>query len=89
MTTTKITNEAPMKEGEAMVKFGRKLTEIERRQRREMRALGRRHGGEVGRLEIQHQAELDELEERHRQELEEPGADPADGPEEQGGSDVS
>ena len=85
MTTTKITNEAPMKEGEAMVKFGRKLTEIERRQRREMRALGRRHGGEMADVEERHLQELAELEERHRQELEEPGADPADGPEEQGG----
>ena len=72
-----------------MAHFGRKRTEMERRQLRESRALGREHGGEMANLEIKHSTELAELEEKHRKELEESGAGPADGPEEQEGSDVS
>ena len=61
-----------------MARFGRRLTELERRHLREMRALGRKHGGE-----------LEDLVERQSKELGESRADPADGPEEQGGPNVS
>ena len=61
-----------------MARFGRRLTELERRQQREMRALGRKHG-----------RELADLEEKHSKELGESRADPADGPEEQGETNVS
>ena len=72
-----------------MARFGSRLTELERRQQREMRALGRKHGREMADVEERHRGELADLEEKQRKELGEPRADPADGPEEQGGSNVS
>ena len=60
-----------------MARFGRRLTELARRQLREMRALARKHGREMA-----------DVEERQSKELGESKSDPADGPEEQGGSNA-
>ena len=69
-----------------MARFGPRLSELERRQRREMRALGRKHGREMADVEERHRGELEDLVTKQSEELGESRSGPADGPEEQGGS---
>lgn len=67
------------------MRLGRRLTEVERRHLREMRALGRKHGGEMADVEERHRGEVEDLVKKQEEELGESRSGPADGPEEQGG----
>ena len=44
-----------------MARFGRRLTELERRHFRERRALGRKHEREMADVEQRHRGELEDL----------------------------